>query len=291
MHDDRIEHEGRREDEPPAEGERTAGRGRGPAAGLVADGEAPGLHPQLRRPRCDAFGDDLTGPPAQPRLEQLGRVAAVATEPDDEPAGHDLDPPTGRPAGWHVHLGDAARHAGDLEHDAPLPATGRAARRLRSLVGARETWRSSQAACWTTSRSASARGMRRGRTTTTSPSRLTVSRARRARSERRTVYGCRGAVTSAASAARRRRGTPRRPRRSMDTPAILGCPGAGPSATAYRQPAALRFATMWPRGDSSAGRASAWHAEGPGFESPSLHHPTRNRGPLSDDGGLVVTGP
>ena len=27
------------------------------------------------------------------------------------------------------------------------------------------------------------------------------------------------------------------------------------------------------RGDSSAGRASAWHAEGPGFKSPSLHHP------------------
>src|SRR3954467_7224651 len=31
----------------------------------------------------------------------------------------------------------------------------------------------------------------------------------------------------------------------------------------------LEFALA--RGDSSAGRASAWHAEGPGFEPPSLH--------------------
>ena len=41
------------------------------------------------------------------------------------------------------------------------------------------------------------------------------------------------------------------------------------------------------RGDSSAGRASAWQAEGPGFESPSLHHPTRSRTPVTG-GGLVV---
>src|SRR5215218_7799725 len=31
----------------------------------------------------------------------------------------------------------------------------------------------------------------------------------------------------------------------------------------------LEFALV--RGDSSVGRASAWHAEGPGFEPPSLH--------------------
>ncbi len=43
-----------------------------------------------------------------------------------------------------------------------------------------------------------------------------------------------------------------------------------------------------PRGDSSAGRASAWHAEGPGFKSPSLHHPpTRPRTPVPT-GALVM---
>ena len=61
---------------------------------------------------------------------------------------------------------------------------------------------------------------------------------------------------------------------------VLGAPDGGeiprPHSPAYARrglrigPAArIRART---RGDSSAGRASAWHAEGPGFEPPSLHH-------------------
>ena len=58
----------------------------------------------------------------------------------------------------------------------------------------------------------------------------------------------------------------------------------GPSSRALRRPrsraaaptTSARYAlySRVRRGDSSAGRASAWHAEGPGFEPPSLHHPS-----------------
>ena len=276
-----------------------ADRGRGPAAGLVADGDAPGPHAHLRGADGDACRDGLARLAAQPALEELGHAAAVAAGPHQESVGHEPSPTRAPRGGSPAAMRRTTSDRPPTPRMRPASSGGLAASRPRSAC-TRSTWRCDPGGV---SRrqplglrlrrapgqhdddlAALGHGQPRAPRPIASGAPRSGGRSRHGGRRRRSADGWAWPPSYAARQvrARRRSRHRRRGRSGGPTPTV--------GAAACRGPAEGRVRCR-PRGDSSAGRASAWQAEGPGFESPSLHHPAHHRTLVSRRGSRRLRRP